>query len=155
MIVQNMFGSVSGKKIAIFGFAFKKDTADTRESSSIYVCRYLIDEGATLHIYDSKVTSERIFLDLSEQTGTNETELLNHVHIANESYAAAKDSHAIVVCTEWDEFIRLDYELIYSTMQKPSYIFDGRLILDHDQLMSIGFNVFCIGKKTPKNQFLT
>ncbi|CAF4163480.1 unnamed protein product, partial [Rotaria magnacalcarata] len=53
---------------------------------------------------------------------------LNHVHIANERYAAAKDSHAIVVCTEWDEFIRLDYELIYSTMQKPSYIFDGRLI---------------------------
>ncbi|CAF2266760.1 unnamed protein product [Rotaria magnacalcarata] len=155
MIVQNMFGSVGGKKIAIFGFAFKKDTADTRESSSIYVCRYLIDEGATLHIYDPKVTSERIFLDLSEQTGTNETELLNHVHIANERYAAAKDSHAIVVCTEWDEFIRLDYELIYSTMQKPSYIFDGRLILDHDQLMSIGFNVFCIGKKTPKNQFLT
>ncbi|CAF4540848.1 unnamed protein product [Rotaria magnacalcarata] len=81
--------------------------------------------------------------------------MLNHVHIANERYAAAKDSHAIVVCTEWDEFIRLDYELIYSTMQKPSYIFDGRLILDHDQLMSIGFNVFCIGKKTPKNQFLT
>ncbi|CAF1269880.1 unnamed protein product, partial [Rotaria magnacalcarata] len=155
MIVQNMFGSVGGKKIAIFGFAFKKDTADTRESSSIYVCRYLIDEGATLHIYDPKVTSERIFLDLSEQTGTNETELLNHVHIANEPYAAAKDSHAIVVCTEWDEFIKLDYELIYSTMQKPSYIFDGRLILDHDQLMSIGFNVFCIGKKTPKNQFLT
>ncbi|CAF4336921.1 unnamed protein product, partial [Rotaria magnacalcarata] len=111
------------------------------ESSSIYVCRYLIDEGATLHIYDPKVTSERIFLDLSEQTGTNETELLNHVHIANERYAAAKDSHAIVVCTEWDEFIRLDYELIYSTMQKPSYIFDGRLILDHDQLMSIGFNL--------------
>ncbi|CAF4155541.1 unnamed protein product, partial [Rotaria magnacalcarata] len=55
MIVQNTFGSVSGKKIAIFGFAFKKDTADTRESSSIYVCRYLIDEGATLHIYDPKV----------------------------------------------------------------------------------------------------
>ncbi|CAF5168713.1 unnamed protein product, partial [Rotaria magnacalcarata] len=74
MIVQNMFGSVGGKKIAIFGFAFKKDTADTRESSSIYVCRYLIDEGAALHIYDPKVTSERIFLDLSEQTGTNETD---------------------------------------------------------------------------------
>ncbi|CAF1006141.1 unnamed protein product [Adineta steineri] len=153
MIVQNLFGSVSGKKIAIFGFAFKKDTADTRESSSIYVCRYLIDEGASLHIYDPKVSSDRIYLDLSEQTGSTERDLNDHVQIANEPYEAAKDSHAIVVCTEWDEFAKLDYELIYSTMQKPSFIFDGRLVLDHDHLMSIGFNVFCIGKKPPKNQF--
>ncbi|CAF1363133.1 unnamed protein product [Rotaria sordida] len=153
MIVQNLFGSVSGKKIAIFGFAFKKDTADTRESSSIYVCRYLIAEGASLHIYDPKVSSDRIFLDLSEQIGTSERELSNHVQIANEPYEAAKHSHAIVVCTEWDEFMKLDYQLIYSTMEKPSYIFDGRLILDHDHLMSIGFNVFCIGKKPAKNPF--
>ncbi|CAF2588375.1 unnamed protein product [Rotaria sp. Silwood2] len=153
MIVQNLFGSVNGKKIAIYGFAFKKDTADTRESSSIYVCRYLIAEGASLHIYDPKVSSDRIFLDLSEQTGTTKTELSHHVQIANEPYEAAKNSHALVVCTEWDEFTKLDYELIYSTMQKPSYIFDGRLTLDHDHLMSIGFNVFCIGKKPSKNPF--
>ncbi|CAF5177435.1 unnamed protein product, partial [Rotaria magnacalcarata] len=74
MIVQNLFGSVSGKKIAILGFAFKKDTADTRESSSIYVCRYLLAEGASLHIYDPKVSVQRIFLDLSEQTGKSEAE---------------------------------------------------------------------------------
>ena len=92
-----------------------------RESSSIYVCRYLIAEGASLHIYDPKVTSERIFLDLAEQTGKTEKErkkidsinfidllllllVQNNVEIANEPYAAAKDSHAIVVCTEWAEF---------------------------------------------------
>jgi len=151
MIVQNLFGSVSGKKLAIYGFAFKKDTGDTRESSSIYVCRYLIAEGASLHIYDPKVTSERIFLDLAEQTGKTEKELQNNVEIANEPYAAAKDSHAIVVCTEWAEFAKLDYELIFSSMKKPSFIFDGRLILDHENLMSIGFNVFCIGKKPSLN----
>ena len=77
----------------------------------------------------------------------------NHVKIANEAYDAAKDSHALVVCTEWDEFKKLNYELIYSTMKKPSFIFDGRLLLDHDHLMSIGFNVFCIGKKLPINQY--
>jgi UDPglucose 6-dehydrogenase len=154
MIVQNLFGSVSGKKIAIYGFAFKKDTGDTRESSSIYVCRYLLAEGASLHIYDPKVSSQRIFLDLSEQTGKTETELRNHVLIANNAYDAAKDSHALVICTEWDEFKQLDYQLIYSTMKKPSFLFDGRLLLDHDQLISIGFNVFCIGKKPPINQYL-
>ncbi|CAF0807384.1 unnamed protein product [Adineta ricciae] len=154
MIVQNLFGSVSSKKIAILGFAFKKDTADTRESSSIYVCRYLLAEGASLHIYDPKVSVSRIFLDLSEQTGKTEDELREHVQIANDAYEAAKDSHALVVCTEWDEFKQLDYQLIYSTMKKPSFIFDGRLILDHDQLLSFGFNVFCIGKKPPNNQYM-
>ncbi|UJR36706.1 hypothetical protein I4U23_029423 [Adineta vaga] len=154
MIVQNLFGSVSGKKIAILGFAFKKDTADTRESSSIYVCRYLLTEGASLLIYDPKVPVARIFLDLSEQTGKTENELREHVYIANDAYEAAKDSHALVICTEWDEFKQLDYQLIYSTMKKPSFIFDGRLILDHDQLLSFGFNVFCIGKKPPINQYL-
>jgi UDPglucose 6-dehydrogenase len=155
MIVQNLFGSVNGKKIAIYGFAFKKDTADTRESSSIFVCQYLITEGASLDIYDPKVPSERIFLDLSEQTGKNEQELQKYVQVANDPYEAAKDSHAIVICTEWDEFTKLDYELIYSTMKKPSFIFDGRLLLDHDHLMTIGFHVFCVGKKPSKNQFLT
>ncbi|CAF2398759.1 unnamed protein product [Rotaria sp. Silwood2] len=154
MIVHNLFGSVSGKKIAIYGFAFKKDTADTRESSSIYVCRYLLAEGASLHIYDPKVSVQRIFLDLSEQTGKTETDLRNHVQIANDAYEAAKDSHALVICTEWDEFKQLDYQLIYSTMKKPSFIFDGRLILDHDQLISLGFNVFCIGQKPPINKYL-
>ncbi|CAF1387833.1 unnamed protein product [Rotaria sordida] len=154
MIVQNLFGSVNGKKLAIYGFAFKKDTADTRESSSIYVCRYLLAEGASLHIYDPKVSVERIFLDLSEQTGKTETDLRYHVQIANDAYEAAKDSHALVICTEWDEFKLLDYPLIYSTMKKPSFIFDGRLILDHDQLISLGFNVFCIGQKPPINKYL-
>ncbi|CAF1156202.1 unnamed protein product [Didymodactylos carnosus] len=153
-IVQNLFGSVSGKKLAIYGFAFKNNTADTRESSSIYVCRYLLAEGATLSIYDPKVTSERIFLDLSEQTGKTEKELSQVVTIANDSYEAAKEAHAIVVCTEWEEFKKLDYELIYSTMKKPSFIFDGRIVLDHDALMAIGYSVFCIGKKPPRNQVL-
>ncbi|CAF1501630.1 unnamed protein product, partial [Didymodactylos carnosus] len=152
-IVQNLFGSVSGKKLAIYGFAFKNNTADTRESSSICVCGYLLAEGASLSIYDPKVTSERIFLDLSEQTGKTEKDLHAHVTIANDAYDAAKDAHAIVICTEWDEF-KANYELIYSTMKKPSFIFDGRLVLDHDLLISIGYNVFCIGKKPPRNQFL-
>ncbi|CAF3397849.1 unnamed protein product [Rotaria sp. Silwood1] len=78
----------------------------------------------------------------------------NHVQIANDAYEAAKDSHALVICTEWDEFKQLDYQLIYSTMKKPSFIFDGRLILDHDQLIGLGFNVFCIGQKPPLNKYL-
>ncbi|OWK06942.1 UGDH, partial [Cervus elaphus hippelaphus] len=64
-IIDSLFNTVTDKKIAILGFAFKKDTGDTRESSSIYISKYLMDEGAHLHIYDPKVPREQIVVDLS------------------------------------------------------------------------------------------
>ena len=141
-VVQSMFNTISGKKIAVFGFAFKKDTGDTRESPAIHVSQYLLEEGASLSIYDPKVQSEQIETDLSQFTGK--------FSVSSSAFEAAKNAHAIVICTEWDQFKDLNYKDLYKAMEKPAFIFDGRKILDHDQLIKIGFDVTTIGKKIPK-----
>ncbi|OQV24230.1 UDP-glucose 6-dehydrogenase [Hypsibius exemplaris] len=154
-IVSSLFNTVSHKKIAVFGFAFKKDTGDTRESSSIVVADYLIGEGAEVFIYDPKVPDRQILTDLKLPQITKEISpgvitpegiVDKSVHICRDPYDAARGAHAVVVCTEWDEFTTLDYQVIYDSMQKPAFLFDGRMILNHDTLMKIGFRVHCIGK---------
>ena len=142
-VVQSMFNTICGKKIAVLGFAFKKDTGDTRESPAIHVSQYLLEEGASLSIYDPKVQADQILADLSQS-------LSGKFSVSSTAYEAAKNAHAIVICTEWDEFKRLNYEELYKVMEKPAFIFDGRKILDHDQLIKIGFDVTTIGKKIPK-----
>lgn len=135
------------KKIAIFGFAFKKNTGDTRESPSIYVCRDFLDESANLFIYDPKVKEDQIRQDLIEVSNQDPSRVGRLVTCTSDPYAAAKDAHAIVVLTEWDEFKSLDYERLYANMPKPAFIFDGRMILDHVRLKAIGFDVSVIGKR--------
>ncbi|XP_014220926.1 UDP-glucose 6-dehydrogenase isoform X1 [Trichogramma pretiosum] len=147
-VIESLFNTVTDKKISILGFAFKKNTGDTRESPAIHVARTLIDEGAKLHIYDPKVEESQIMSDLSHCGATLEPELVkSRVSIFKDAYSATKNTHAIVVCTEWDEFVELDYKRIYAEMMKPAYIFDGRKILDHDKLQKLGFIVQTIGKK--------
>ena len=138
-IVDKLFHTITGKCIAIFGFAFKKDTGDTRESSSTYVCRHLLEEQARLTIYDPRVDPQQIYTDLADYDKSLVT-------IATDAYSAVTGAHALVVCTEWDEFISLDYKRVYDSMEKPAFIFDGRLILDHKMLVTLGFLVECIGK---------
>ncbi|EMI17743.1 Nucleotide sugar dehydrogenase [Rhodopirellula maiorica SM1] len=153
-ICRTMFNTVSDKKIAIWGFAFKKDTNDTRESAAIYVCRDLLRERARLVIYDPKVSKETIVSELltalSDLSGTiSETDrelVQSNVTVVNDAYDAANNAHAIAVLTEWDEFRELDYERIYDTMQKPAFVYDGRNILDRQKLTKIGFEIFAIGK---------
>lgn len=137
-IVNSLFDTVSGKRIAILGFAFKKDTNDTRESSAISVCKRLIEERAHLAIYDPRVSVEQIYkeLDVGE----------NGVVCCKNSYEAARGAHAVVILTEWDEFRELDFKRIYDSMLKPAFIFDGRRILDYDALVKIGFEVYSIGR---------
>ena len=142
-VVQSMFNTISGKKIAVLGFAFKKDTGDTRESPAIHVSQYLLEEGASLSIYDPKVQAEQVSTDLKHS-------LSGKFSVSSTAYEAAENAHAIVICTEWDEFKDLNYEDLYKAMEKPAFIFDGRKILDHDQLIKIGFDVTTIGKKIPK-----
>lgn len=147
-IIGSLFNTVSGKRITLLGFAFKKDTGDTRESSAIYVAKYLMDEGAQLVIYDPKVSAEQIIRDLQHPTITDSPERVAElVQISNNPYEACDCSHAIAVCTEWDEFKTLDYQRIYEKMLKPAFVFDGRGILAHDKLVKIGFEVEVIGKQ--------
>ncbi|MEI6376702.1 MAG: nucleotide sugar dehydrogenase, partial [bacterium] len=139
-IVRDLFNTVSGKHIGILGFAFKKDTNDTRETAAIAVCRDLLAEGAKVHVYDPQVTEEQIRADV---LGAAENPNLIVVKSALE---ACDGAHAVAVLTEWDEFKDLDFKKIYDGMLKPAFIFDGRNILPHAKLKEIGFRVFAIGK---------
>ncbi|MEE6462226.1 hypothetical protein FKM82_001526 [Ascaphus truei] len=148
-IIDCLFNTVTDKKIAVLGFAFKKDTGDTRESSSIYISKYLMDEGAKLHIYDPKVPKEQIILDLSLPGVATDDRVAQLVHITKDPYDACEGAHALVICTEWDMFKELDFDRIHTKMLKPAFIFDGRRVLDdlHGELQNIGFQVETIGKK--------
>ena len=148
-IVHTLFNTVNGKKIAILGFAFKKDTNDTRESSSIYVCQDLIAENATVAIYDPQVTKDAIFRDLDQPQVDADGNPNHNVEIAEDAYAACEGAHAVAILTEWDEFRELDYKRIYDSMEKPACIFDGRNILDRPALEALGFKTYGIGKPQP------
>ena len=147
-IVYRLFNTVTDKQITILGFAFKKNTGDTRESSSIYICQHLMDEQARLAIYDPKVDPRQIDADLRHPAISEDGSRVDRlVRVFTDPYTAAKGSHALVIMTEWDEFKTLNYKQIYKSMLKPAFVFDGRLILDHAQLRDIGFTVDVVGKQ--------
>jgi UDPglucose 6-dehydrogenase len=141
-IVSTLFNTVSDKRIAVFGFAFKKDTNDTRESAAIYVCRDLLEEGAQLAIHDPKVTREQVLADLGIDESTTQ------VTVHADPCAAAAGAHAVAVLTEWDAFRmdRTDYRKVFESMEKPAFLFDGRNLLDLAALRAIGFEAHGIGK---------
>lgn len=145
-IITTLNNTVSGKKIAFFGWAFKKDTNDTRESAAIYVADQLLDDQASIYVYDPKVKSTQIYSDLNYLNSRTDQENRNLLSIVNNPYEAAKDAHTIAILTEWDEFKTYDWKRIFDSMLKPAYIFDGRNILNHKELIKIGFKVKAIGK---------
>lgn len=155
-IVRTMFNTVSDKQIAIWGFAFKKDTNDTRESAAIYVCRDLLRERARLAIYDPQVSEQQIRHELEQachraKTGeisaADRQALKENVWVVSSAEEAARDAHAIAVLTEWDEFTRLDFAEIRRQMPSPAFLFDGRNLLDHQSLRQLGFELHAIGKR--------
>ena len=139
-VIKKMFNTVADKKIAVLGFAFKKDTNDTRESAAIYVCNDLLDEQARLAIYDPKVSEEKIRQDL--QLSKDDSS----VTVCTDAYTATKDAHAVLVLTEWDQFKELDFQKIYDQMYQPAFLFDGRNLMDMDLLRKIGFEAYDIGR---------
>lgn len=146
-MISKMFNTICGKKIAILGFAFKKDTGDTRETPAIGVSTFLLAERAKLTIYDPQVESDQIRHDFDEYKALPEgTKFDDLVSCEQDPYVAVAGAHAIAVMTEWDEFKTYDYKRMYDSMSKPAFIFDGRNILDHKKLESIGFGVYAIGK---------
>ena len=145
-MIRTMFENIAGKRIAVLGFAFKKDTDDTRESAAIDVCSALLAEQADLAIYDPQVEPRAVWTELQRVTGLSRTEIENRVHCEPDAYRAAAGAHALAVMTEWDEFKALDFELIYRSMNKPAFAFDGRNILPHARMRALGFEVHAIGK---------
>ncbi len=144
-IIQTMYNTVNGKKIAFLGWAFKKDTNDTRESAAIYVADHLLDEEAQLVVYDPKVTAEQIYKDLDYLKTRSSEDNRRLVTVVNDPYEALQDAHAVAVLTEWDEFKSYDWKQIKQTMKKPSFVFDGRKLLDSEQLKNLGFDYYAIG----------
>jgi UDPglucose 6-dehydrogenase len=149
-IISTLFNTVSGKKIAFLGWAFKKDTNDTRESAAIYVADQLMTDQANISVYDPQVSEGRMYMDMEELETRPMEQNKAQLEMVDDVYEACKDAHAIALLTEWDEFKvnenKIDWQRIYDTMKKPAFLFDGRLILDRKALTEIGFEVYTIGK---------
>jgi UDPglucose 6-dehydrogenase len=135
-IIREMFNTIVGKRIALFGFAFKADTSDTRESPALLVAQMLLEERAFVAITDPKaLDNARVDLKAHEE----------NLNFLEDPYKAAKGAHAVAIMTEWAAYRSLNWEKIYRSMEKPAFLFDGRNILDHEQLFNLGFNVYPLG----------
>lgn len=145
-VVTSLHNTVSGKRIAVFGFAFKKDTNDTRESPAIAVCRDLLAEQANLVVHDPKVSRAQILTALGLSGEERDDAGMPRLEVVKDPYAAARDAHALLLLTEWELYGTLDYARVHDSMKKPAFLFDGRNVLDHGSLRAIGFQVQGIGK---------
>ena len=145
-IVATLYNTIAGKKIVFYGWAFKKDTNDTRESAAIYVADALLDEHAHLVIYDPKVPAEQIYADLDYLGTRSPEENRRLLTVVNDPIEASKEAHAIALLTEWDEFKAYNWEEIFENMLKPAFVFDGRRILDSQKMQDIGFKFYKIGE---------
>lgn len=145
-IIKTLYNTVNGKNIAFLGWAFKKDTNDTRESAAIYVADHLLDEEAFITVYDPKVTAEQIYKDLDYLSTRSPEENRRLVKVVNDPYKACNQAHAVAVLTEWDEFKTYDWQKIYNDMYKPAFVFDGRNILNKKELTEKGLVVYSIGE---------
>lgn len=146
-IIRTLYNTVSGKKIAFLGWAFKKDTNDTRETAAMYVADILMEDKAEISVYDPKVRHEQMFADVDYINSRTEKENRELLKPKNDPYEACKDAHAIAVLTEWDAFVDYDWQRIYDNMMKPAFIFDGRNIINKQNLEKIGFIFYGIGNK--------
>ena len=148
IIFQKLFGTITSKNIAIFGFSFKSNTNDTRDSPAIEICLQLINEGANLKIYDPRVSRRQLEKDL----GLNKKDNLEYGsfngswEFSGDSYRAAEGTDAIVILTEWEEFKHLDWKLISTNMRSPSWVFDTRSIINYEEATSNGINVWIMGR---------
>lgn len=145
-IVNTLYNTVNGKKIAFLGWAFKKDTNDTRESAAIYVADHLLEEEANIVVYDPKVTAEQIYRDLDNLGTRYPDDNRTLVKVVNDPYEAMQDAHAVAVLTEWDQFKEYDWKKVFEDMHKPAFVFDGRKILDGKTLRESGFEYYAIGE---------
>jgi UDPglucose 6-dehydrogenase len=144
-IIKTLYNTVSDKKITFLGWAFKKDTNDTRETAAMYVADHLMNDLARIEVYDPKVSSKQMFADMNYLNSRSETENEKQLKAHSDQYEACRNAHAIAVLTEWDEFVNYDWQKIYDNMMKPAFVFDGRNILDREKLEKIGFKYYGIG----------
>ena len=131
-------------KVLLLGWAFKKNTNDTRESAAIYVANNLLNSNIEIDIYDPKVKDVQINFDLSNLNPRYNKSLVNFVE---EPFLNISNYNIVAIMTEWDEFKNYDWEFIFKKIKKPAYIVDGRNILDFDKINAIGYNYKGLGQK--------
>ena len=144
-IVSTLYNTISDKKITFLGWAFKKDTNDTRESAAIYIADDLINEQAKIAVFDPKVNYQQILEDLNYLESRTASKNEKHIKSFENPYEACNQSHAIAILTEWDEFKNYDWQKIYDSMLKPAFVFDGRNLLEKEKMIAIGFQYQAIG----------
>ena len=153
LILNRLYGTLTNKKISILGFSFKANTNDTRESPAINICKNLIEEGGNLSVYDPQVSSVNIEHDLN----LKENEFFDKVskngswHFSKNILDSVKNSDAILVITEWDEFKDLNWNDIYARMRKPAWLFDTRSITNLDKAKKAGMRTWRVGYDEQKN----
>ncbi|ALM06791.1 UDP-glucose 6-dehydrogenase [Sediminicola sp. YIK13] len=145
-IISTLYNTVSGKKIVFYGWAFKKDTNDTRESAAIYVADALLEERAEIIVYDPKVSEKTIYADLDYLNTRSPEENRRLLKVVKDPIKATEEAHAIAILTEWDEFKTYDWDKIYNNMLKPAFVFDGRRLLDSETMTAKGFEYYKIGE---------
>jgi UDPglucose 6-dehydrogenase len=153
LIIKKLFGTLSGKKIAILGFAFKSNTNDTRESAAIKICKNLLDEGAELLIHDPKVNSNQIEIDLEippkvmhqEKSNTKDNPNEGNWNFSSNVEDSLIDADAVLILTEWNEYTKINWENAYKIMRKPAWVFDSRSILDPKIIINAGLKFWRVG----------
>ncbi len=145
-IITTLYNTVSAKKIAFLGWAFKKNTNDTRETPAMYVADYLLEDLANIEVYDPKVTENQMYSDINHLNSRDNEVNHKQLKMVSDPYQACKDAHAVVILTEWDEFKELDWKKIHDNMMKPAFVFDGRNILKRQDMEALGFNYHGIGR---------
>jgi len=146
-VVDTMFNTITGKRIAVLGFAFKADTGDTRESAAITLIKDFQQERAYINVYDPQVAEEQMWMDLAEASPLIPLEQIKQqVTVCTSAMDACRNAEAVVIATEWKEFLEIDWAEVYKGMNKPAFVFDGRLLVDAEKLREIGFKVVTIGR---------
>ena len=153
LVVKKLFGTVTGKKISILGFAFKANTNDTRESASIKICKDLLEEGAILSIHDPKVDSDQIAKDLKmkEKKSFKRDKLIKentqegNWYFSDEIYESINNADAVLVLTEWVDYTNINWDKVSKIMRKPSWIFDTRSIIEPGKVIKTGLNFWRLG----------
>jgi UDPglucose 6-dehydrogenase len=147
-LLEHLFNTVQGKRVAVLGFAFKKDTGDVRESAAATVVAALLDERALVAVFDPKVKRAAMLEEMEASAGVTEASapgLAARLVTEPDAYAACAGAHAVAILTEWDAFAALDWARVFAGMAKPAFVFDGRNVVDHAALRAIGFGVYAIG----------
>ena len=130
LIIDNIHQPYGDKQITLYGWSFKKNTNDSRESPAIFIAYRLLKLGFTIKVYDPKTSDEIIKNDIKDIANKYTDTLINsNIKFINDPYLAASKSECVAVLTEWDEFISYDWKKIKKSLNGNQFIIDGRYII--------------------------